>query len=58
MRYSFYRISSGILLIAIGILIWLSNLEVIHIAWNRDWPVILIAIGIIALMRHIFKRKG
>ncbi len=58
MRYSFYRISCGILLIAIGLLIWLSNLKVINIAWNRDWPAILIAIGIIALFRHIIRRKG
>jgi|GEM_PF-1059326 len=57
MRYSFYRISSGILLIAIGALIWLSNLEIINIAWRRDWPVILIVIGAIALFRNIIRRK-
>jgi len=58
MRYSFYRISGGILLIAIGVLIWLSNLEVLNIAWRRDWPIILIAIGIVALLRHIVRKKG
>jgi len=57
MRYSFYRISSGILLIAIGALIWLSNLEIINIAWRRDWPVILIVIGAIVLFRNIIRRK-
>ncbi len=58
MRYSFYRISGSILFIAIGILIWLSNLEVLNIAWRRDWPVILIVIGIVALLRHIIRRKA
>lgn len=58
MRYVFYRISSGIILITIGVLIWLSNLKVINIAWWRDWPVILIVIGIIALLRQVIRRKG
>ncbi len=57
MRYAFYRISSGILLIALGVLIWLSNLEVLNIAWRRDWPLLLIVIGIIALLRQIIRRK-
>jgi hypothetical protein len=49
--------TSSILLIAIGILIWISNLDIIHIAWRRDWPVILIAIGIIELIKHTIRKK-
>jgi uncharacterized integral membrane protein len=57
MRYYFYRIIGGVILIVVGLLIWLSNLEVINIAWRRDWPVILIIIGVIELIKHIIKRR-
>ena len=57
MKIHFYRMTSSILLIAIGILIWISNLDIIHIAWRRDWPVILIAIGIIELIKHTIRKK-
>lgn len=57
MKIHFYRMISSILLIAIGILIWISNLGIIHIAWRRDWPVILIAIGIIELIKHTIRKK-
>ena len=57
MTIRFYRITGGLILIAVGLLIWLSNLEVIYIAWRRDWPVIFIAIGVIELLKHIFKKR-
>jgi len=57
MRFYFHRITGGIILIAVGLIIWLSNLGVIHVAWRRDWPVILIVIGIIGLVKHIFKKR-
>jgi hypothetical protein len=56
MKIHFYRITGSILLIVVGALIWLSNLDIIFIAWYRDWPVILIIIGIIGLIKHIIKR--
>jgi hypothetical protein len=56
MRFYFHRITGGIILIAVGFIIWFSNLGVIHVAWRRDWPVILIVIGIIGLVKHIFKK--
>ena len=56
MKIHFYRMTSSILLIAIGILIWISNLGIIHIAWRRDWSVILIAIGIIELIKHTIRK--
>ena len=57
MRYHYHRISGGVILIAVGALIWLSNLGVIHIWWRRDWPVILIAIGILALIKTIVRKR-
>jgi len=56
MRFYFHRITGGIILLAIGLIIWLSNLGIIHVAWRRDWPVILIVIGIIELVKHLIRR--
>ncbi|UCG91582.1 MAG: hypothetical protein JSV97_10945 [candidate division WOR-3 bacterium] len=57
MNHFFYRITGGILLIAVGLLIWFSNLGVLNIAWRRDWPVILIILGALGLVKKIFRRK-
>jgi len=57
MSYRFHRISGGIILIAVGALIWLSNLGVMHIWWRRDWPVLLIVIGIIALVKTTIRKR-
>jgi len=57
MNHYFYRITGGILVLTIGLLIWFSNLGILNIAWRRDWPVILIMIGVIALIKNIFKKR-
>jgi len=57
MSYQFHRISGGIILIAVGALIWLSNLGIIHIWWRRDWPVLLIVIGILALVKTTIRKR-
>ena len=56
MKLLYYRILGGITLIIIGLLIWFNNLEVIHIYWRRDWPIILIVIGLIEVVKHIIKK--
>jgi len=56
MKFWFHSIFNGIILIAIGLLIWFSNLGIIHISWHRDWPTILIAVGLIELIKHITKK--
>jgi uncharacterized integral membrane protein len=57
MKYIYYRLSGGILLIVVGLFIWLSNLDVFDITWRRDWPVILIIIGVLELIKHIVKKR-
>lgn len=47
----------GLLFVVIGVLIWLSNLGVLCLSWRRDWPIILIAIGIYKLVTLIPRRK-
>jgi len=40
---------TGIFLILLGLIFWLSNLGLIPgINWERDWPWILIIIGIMS----------
>jgi hypothetical protein len=56
MKIRYYRLTGSILIIVIGLLIWLSNIGILHIAWYRDWPVILIAIGLLALVKHIIRK--
>ena len=58
MRLFFYRITGSIILIAVGLIIWLSNLGVIHVAWRRDWPIILIIIGLVELVKYIVKKRA
>lgn len=51
-------ISIIILVIFVGVFLWLGNLRVVDIA--RDWPVILIVVGLVSLLsmrRKARKRK-
>lgn len=57
MRFIFYRILGGLLFILIGLLIWFSNMEILNIEWKRDWPVILVVIGLIELVKNIIRKK-
>lgn len=58
MKYYFHRITAAVILIAAGALIWLSNLGIMDIAWKRDWPVILIVFGVLALIKHLLRKKA
>ena len=44
---------SGIVLIAIGLLLLAHNFGLLQLGWLRDWwPVILIALGVWSLINH------
>jgi len=58
MKHIFYRMSGGILLIVVGLLFWLSNLDVLDIAWRRDWPILVIVVGLLELVKHITKKRA
>ncbi len=52
----------GLVVIAIGMWIWLANLGVITsgIVFNRDWPVIIIIVGLLTVgegISWIFRRR-
>jgi len=43
----------GIIIIGVGIWIWLSNYGIADFRWSRDWPVILVAIGLAILLESM-----
>jgi len=51
-----YRIWGPVMLIILGILFWLGKFGIIDFYWNRDWPVVLIAIGIFSLINYSARR--
>lgn len=50
-RFSF----TAFLMVLIGVWIWLTNLEVsfFHFEFKRDWPIILIALGLYWLIKGL-----
>ena len=44
-----------IFLIFLGIFFWLSNYDIIN--FSRDWPVILIVVGLLAIVKRKKRRK-
>ncbi len=57
MKKAYHRIAGGLILIIIGFGIWLSNLGIININWKQDWPVILIIIGVLELIKNITRKR-
>ncbi len=49
--------SAGLILILFGGWIWLTNLEAISFDWGRDWPVILIILGLYELIEGIWGHR-
>lgn len=45
----------GFIILAVGVLILLRKLDVFYPDWLLSWPMILIAIGVISLVKHEFK---
>ena len=45
----------GIILIIIGLWIWLSYLGVPYIAFNKNWPLILVFFGFYIIIRRMTK---
>jgi cell division protein FtsW (lipid II flippase) len=48
----------GIFFIALGLLIWLGNMNLLpYINWSRDWPWILVFLGLLFLLRPFFRKS-
>jgi len=51
-----FRLWSAIILIVLGILFWLGKFDIISFYWSRDWPVVLIVIGLFSLFNYYARR--
>ena len=51
-----FRIWFSITLIVLGVLFWLGKFGIIDFYWDRDWPVILIAIGLFSMVNILVKK--
>lgn len=51
-----FRLWSAIILIVLGILFWLGKFDIISFYWSRDWPVVLIVIGLFSLVNYYARR--
>jgi len=45
----------GFIILAVGVLILLRKLDIFYPDWLLSWPMILIAVGVITLIKHEFK---
>jgi hypothetical protein len=45
-----------IILIVLGVLFWLGKFDIIDFYWSRDWPVVLIAVGVFSLVNYAARR--
>jgi len=57
MRLFMLPVFDAIVLIMVGAVIWMSNLGLLHIVWRRDWPLIIVIIGLSQLIKYLVKRK-
>ncbi|MEO0092041.1 MAG: DUF5668 domain-containing protein [candidate division WOR-3 bacterium] len=53
------KIIEGLILILLGLMIWLSKLNVVNfrIIFKRDWPLVLVIIGVLILVETITKKR-
>ncbi|MCK4395181.1 hypothetical protein KAW96_01145 [candidate division WOR-3 bacterium] len=51
-----FKLWSAIILIVLGILFWLGKFDIISFYWSRDWPVVLIVIGLFSLFNYYARR--
>ncbi|MGB9720682.1 MAG: LiaI-LiaF-like domain-containing protein [bacterium] len=56
MKLFIIPVFDAVFLIVIGALIWASNLGIIHIVWRRDWPLIIVLVGLYQLVKYFVKR--
>jgi hypothetical protein len=52
------RIWVPIILIVLGALFWLGKFGIIDFYWSRDWPVLLIGLGVFSLANYVVRRIG
>jgi len=51
------RLWLGVAVLVLGLWIWLSSLGVPYISFSKNWPLILVAIGVIVVVRRIRRMR-
>lgn len=51
------RLRWGIALLVIGLWIWLSALGVPYISFSRNWPLLLVALGVYIIVRKLVRSR-
>ncbi len=47
----------GFILLVIGVIFLLSNYGIWGLSWSRDWPWILVVLGIYYIVKHLFYKN-
>lgn len=60
LKYGLNEMKTGIFLIILGLFIWFLNLGIFSFwKWERDWPWILVIIGVFSIIGYLKRRaKG
>ena len=52
------KVKGSVILVFIGLFIWLVNIGVFSFwEWGRDWPWILITIGLWGMLKYLFRPR-
>lgn len=56
--FSLRKFFWGLLVVAIGVLLWAHNYGLVTFAFNfsRDWPLIIVAAGLVSVWKAVFGR--
>jgi MFS family permease len=55
-RLTMMGIWTALVLLIVGALIWLANMGILNWNWGRDWPWILIVLGILGIAGAIWRK--
>ena len=47
------RLSWGIAVLVLGLWIWLSALGVPYISFSRNWPLLIVVLGVLIIVRRV-----
>lgn len=51
------RLRWGIAILLVGLWIWLSALGVPYISFSRNWPLLLVALGVYVIVRKLVRSR-
>ena len=59
LAFSMRKFFWGLMVVAIGVLIWAGNFGLINLSFrfSRDWPVIIVVLGLMSVWSALFGRQ-